>query len=82
MTRFLSLFALTTNILLNFALVRFDRRRRRWLLPPLVRTNLPLPVRRKRLAAPLYVLSLYFFAFFAILTFQKTSPVGLEDRLF
>src|SRR5690554_6702682 len=49
----------------NLAFERFDFRRRRWLLPPFVRITLPLPVTRERLAAALYVFSLYFFCFFA-----------------
>src|SRR5260370_14592113 len=39
------------------ALVREEVRRRRWPLPFLVRTRMPLPVRRKRLAVALCVLS-------------------------
>src|SRR3970040_806112 len=41
----------------NCAFVRLDVLRRRWLLPPLVRTTLPEPVRRKRLDVALWVLS-------------------------
>ena len=40
------------------ALVRFEVRRRRWLLPPLVRTSMPDPVRRNRLEVALWVFSL------------------------
>jgi len=47
-------------------LVRFDLRRRKWLLPPLVRTILPEPVMRKRLEAALWVFSLYFFVAFGM----------------
>ena len=48
-------------------LVRFEVRRRRWLLPPLVRTNLPDPVRRNRLDVALWVFNLYFFPGFRFL---------------
>src|SRR5689334_15679690 len=57
-TRLMILRALTSSISDNCALVRFDVRRRRWLLPPLVRTTLPDPVRRKRLDVALWVFSL------------------------
>src|ERR671922_959051 len=63
LTRLMILRALTSSISDNCALVRFDVRRRRWLLPPLVRTTLPEPVRRKRLDVALWVLSLVFVAF-------------------
>src|SRR5260221_5371682 len=54
--------ALVTAIILpNNRLVRLAVRRRRWLLPPLVRMTLPVPVTRNRLAVALWVLSLYFF---------------------
>ncbi len=43
----------------NSSLVRLEVRRRRWLLPPLVRTSMPDPVRRKRLDVALWVLILY-----------------------
>lgn len=67
----------TTSILENSALARFDLRRRKWLLPPLVRTILPVPVTRKRLAAALYVFSLYFFDFlFGISIPHKKAPAG------
>lgn len=50
---------LTGTISVNSRRVRLDVRRRRWLLPPLVRTNIPEPVTRKRLAVALWVLILY-----------------------
>ena len=43
----------------NRRFVRLGVRRRRWLLPPLVRTSFPDPVRRKRLDVALCVFSLY-----------------------
>lgn len=55
--------AVTSNIRENMAFARFDFRRRKWLLPPFVRTILPVPVTRKRLAAALYVFILYFLVF-------------------
>src|SRR5918993_3974396 len=47
----------------NCAFVRLDVRRRKWLLPPFVRTTLPEPVRRKRLEVALWVFSLFLPAF-------------------
>ena len=52
----------------NSLLVRLERRLRKWLLPPLVRTIFPEPVTRKRFAVALWVLSLYFFTFFFFAT--------------
>ena len=51
------------------AFVRLDVRRRKWLLPPFVRTSFPEPVRRKRFEVALWVLSLYFLTF----TFLDTT---------
>src|SRR5512133_527310 len=48
----------TFTISVNNALVRFDVRRRRWLLPPLVRIKTPDPVRRNRLEVALWVFRL------------------------
>src|SRR5512133_3654250 len=45
----------TTTISGSSALVRFEVRRRRWLLPPFVRTRTPDPVRRNRLEVALWV---------------------------
>src|SRR5215813_13229332 len=53
----------TGCISLKFALVRFEVRRRKWLLPPFVRTTLPVPVRRNRLEVALWVFSLTLPAF-------------------
>ena len=50
----------TGSISLNKAFVRLDVLRRKWLLPILVRTNIPDPVRRNRLEVALCVLILYF----------------------
>src|SRR5438046_3157269 len=47
----------TGIISVSSTLVREEVRRRRWPLPFLVRTRMPLPVRRKRLAVALCVLS-------------------------
>jgi hypothetical protein len=67
----------TTSILEKSAFDRFDFRRRKWLLPPLVRTILPLPVTRKRLAAALYVFILNFFVFlFGISIPHQKAPMG------
>ena len=48
----------------SFALVRLDVRRRKWLLPPLVRTIFPVPVILKRFEVALWVFSLYYLPFF------------------
>src|SRR5690606_40792057 len=56
----------TGTISLNNALVRSDVRRRKWLLPPFVRTSVPEPVRRNLLEVALCVFSLYFFPGFAL----------------
>src|SRR4030042_4605776 len=63
LTRLVVRLPLTTTISAKRALVRRGVRRRKWLLPPLVRTTLPDPVRRKRLAVALCVLSLVLPAF-------------------
>src|SRR5512133_1372990 len=49
---------LTGTISINCALVRFEVLRRKWLLPPFVRTSSPDAVRRKRFDVALWVLSL------------------------
>jgi hypothetical protein len=54
------------TISLNNALVRSEVRRRKWLLPPLVRTSTPEPVKRNLLDVALWVFSLYFFPGFAL----------------
>ena len=51
---------LTGSISENKRLERLEVRRRKWLLPILVRTSIPVPVTRKRLAVALWVLILYF----------------------
>src|SRR5262245_12554464 len=58
LTRLMILLPFTSCISDNWALVRFEVRLRRWLLPPLVRTTLPEPVRRKRLDVALCVFNL------------------------
>jgi hypothetical protein len=46
--------------------VRSDVLRRKWLLPPLVRTNKPEPVKRNRFDVALWVFSFIFPDFFAL----------------
>src|SRR5512142_3159826 len=58
LTRLMIFAPFTSSISDNCALTRFDACRRKWLLPPLVRTTLPEPVRRKRLDVALWVFSL------------------------
>jgi len=59
MTRWMIPAPLTGSISDNCFSVRSEVRRRRWLLPPLVRTSMPDPVRRKRLLVALWVFILY-----------------------
>ena len=61
--RLTTLLPCTGTISVNRALVRFERRRRKWLLPPFERTSFPDPVMRNRLDVALWVFSLYFPAF-------------------
>lgn len=56
--RFLMPRPLTGIISAKSCLVRLEVRLRKWLLPPLVRTKVPLPVHRKRLDVALWVLIL------------------------
>jgi hypothetical protein len=49
----------TGTISENSILVRLEVRRRIWLFPPFVRTNIPDPVTRKRLEVALWVFILY-----------------------
>src|SRR5690606_11650665 len=84
----------TSCILSNWLLARFDLLRRRWLLPPFVRINLPPAVTRKRLAVALWVFSLYFLATMVIpvinlassqlaaLTVVRAAPVSLAFQPF
>jgi len=53
----------TGTISVNSTLVRLLVRRRKWLLPPFVRTRMPDPVRRKRLDVALWVFILYLLLF-------------------
>ena len=62
---------LTGIIFENRSFVRFEVRRRKWLLPPFVRTSLPEPVNLNRLAVALWVLSLYFFFDFLRVTINS-----------
>src|ERR1044071_2566182 len=57
-TRLIILRPCTVSISDNCTFVRLDVFRRRWLLPPFVRTTLPEPVRRKRLEVALWVFNL------------------------
>ena len=61
--RLMTLLPCTGTISVNRALARLERRRRKWLWPPFVRTTLPDPVMRNRLDVALWVFSLYFPAF-------------------
>ena len=66
------IFSPSTGIIsVNKAFVRSGVRRRRWLLPPLVRTRTPVPVRRNRLEVALWVFNLIFPAF----TFLGTAKL-------
>jgi hypothetical protein len=64
--RFTNLRPNTGTISLNNAFVRSEVRRRKWLLPPFVRTSTPEPVMRNLLDVALWVFSLYFFPGFAL----------------
>jgi hypothetical protein len=64
--RLMNLRPFTTIISLNNALVRSEVRRRKWLLPPLVRTSVPEPVKRNLLDVALCVFSLILPDFFAL----------------
>lgn len=64
--RLMYLRPLTTIISLNNAFVRSDVRRRKWLLPPLVRTSVPEPVKRNLLDVALWVFSFNLPDFFAL----------------
>jgi hypothetical protein len=55
LTRWMMPSPLTGSISDNSFLVRSEVRRRRWLLPPLVRTSMPDPVMRNRLLVALWV---------------------------
>jgi|GEM_PF-2804245 hypothetical protein len=58
--RFASFLFVTANVFESSRLTRLDVRRRKWLLPPFVRTTMPLPVTLNRLTVDLCVFSLYF----------------------
>src|SRR5258706_2112501 len=79
--RLMILRATTGCISLKFALVRFEVRRRKWLLPPLVRTTLPEPVRRKRFEVALWVLSLVFPPAFALRGIADFSFQTILDKI-
>src|SRR5690242_15918355 len=69
---------LTGTVLLKSSLVRSEVRRRKWLLPPLVRTSTPEPVKRTLLEVALWVFSLYFFPGFAL---RGIAGVLLSDKI-
>src|SRR5687768_11805944 len=69
---------LTGTVLLKSSLVRSEVRRRKWLLPPLVRTSTPEPVKRNLLEVALWVFSLYFFPGFAL---RGIAGVLLSDKI-
>lgn len=77
---------LTGIIFENSSFVRFEVRRRKWLLPPFVRTSFPEPVKRNRLAVALWVLSLYFFVDFLRVTINsyhtKYRGLYVHPRIF
>src|SRR5512143_3415914 len=77
LTRLMILLPLTGIISLNRALVPSDVRRRRWLLPPFVRTSLPGPVRRNRLEVALCVFSLVLPAF----ALRGTAAFSFQTKL-
>ena len=79
--RLMILRATTGCISLKFAFVRFEVRRRKWLLPPLVRTTLPEPVRRKRFEVALWVLSLVFPPAFALRGIADFSFQTILDKI-
>jgi len=56
----------TGTISLNNAFVRSEVRRRKWLLPPFVRTSMPEPVKRNLLDVALWVFSFNLPDFFAL----------------
>ena len=64
----------TTIISLNNALVRSEVRRRKWLLPPLVRTSVPEPVKRNLLDVALWVFSFNLPDFFGLRGIAKFAP--------
>lgn len=73
---------LVGTISLNRRLVRFGVTRRRWLFPILVRTNLPVPVRRKRFDVALWVFILYFLVLFLRGTVLSSLTQNTADYRF
>ncbi len=78
--RFCILLPFTGIILDNNLLVRFEVRRLKWLLPPFVRTTIPVPVTRKRFAVALCVLSLYFLFLLLLLLLTATMAPVVQIR--
>jgi hypothetical protein len=72
--RLMNLRPFTTIVSLNNALVRSDVRRRKWLLPPLVRTSMPEPVKRNLLDVALWVFSFNLPDFFGLRGIAKFAP--------
>jgi hypothetical protein len=75
-TRFLIPRPLTGIISLNNLFVLFDVTRRRWLLPPFVRTSFPEPVNRNLFEVALCVFSLYL----PVRCFRATSFTPLKQN--
>ena len=65
------------NQTVYWTFVRFEVRRRKWLLPPFVRMSLPEPVRRNRLDVALWVLSLVLPA----LALRGTAAYSFQTKL-
>jgi hypothetical protein len=72
--RLMNLRPFTTIVSLNNALVRSEVRRRKWLLPPLVRTSVPEPVKRNLLDVALWVFSFNLPDFFGLRGIAKFAP--------
>ncbi len=68
----------TGTISLNNAFVRSEVRRRKWLLPPFVRTSMPEPVKRNLLDVALWVFSFNLPDFFAL---RGISGFLLSDKI-
>ena len=72
--RLMNLRPFTTIVSLNNALVRSEVRRRKWLVPPLVRTSVPEPVKRNLLDVALWVFSFNLPDFFGLRGIAKFAP--------
>ena len=76
-TFLMMLLPLTVCISESWAFVRFEVRRRKWLLPPFVRMSLPEPVRRNLFDVALWVLSLVLPAF----ALRGTAAYSFQTKL-